>query len=127
MADYSSLNFKKQFDDIPSDVAAIGEYGGRVKCMYSSWDSADDATNGTNYAAIVATDTMQICKIPAGARILRISEDSGLTGGFSYQKVGASGSSTLAVNDKLSEEVQVQITLAGADTDGFVFIEYILD
>ena len=107
MADIYGSNYQKEFVDVPSDQAAPGEYGGRVKCMY---DSYAGATPGA--------DNVYLGKIPSGARILRLSHVGG----------GTAPTWSVALDDKLTAEADLILTLDGdGAASGYGFCEYVLD
>jgi len=87
MADINGGNYAKEFVDIPSDVAAIGEYGGRKKVMF---DTYTGATPGA--------DDVYFGRIPAGARILQFTTIGGGTAPtFSTKAVSTGATAALAV------------------------------
>lgn len=110
MASINGVNFAKEFVNDPSEQGAIGEMGGRVKCMYDSIASSNPA------------DDLSFGKIPAGARILRLS--------YVGDGTSAPGDFNIAVDDKLSVETTIICTLPVDQTPATAsacFAEYILD
>jgi hypothetical protein len=107
MANIDGKNYAKEFSNIPSEAADIGEYGGRKKIIFDEFSGA------------AGLDTVNFGKIPPGARILALSEIGGGTAPtFSHSvgdKIGASGEILICTLD------------ADAAATGMIWIEYILD
>jgi hypothetical protein len=106
MADVYGSNYNKEFIQVPSEQAAIGEYGGRKKVMFDTFSGAS------------GSDDVYFGKIPAGARVLAITESGG----------GTAPTFNIAVGDKISSETDLICSLdADASASGFCFAEYLLD
>lgn len=115
MADILGVNYALEFSDIPSQQAAPGEYGGRVKCMFDSYSGAAGA------------DEVFFGKVPAGARILELS-GSGLGTAPTFEKRVDGADSAIAAGDKLASESIMKVTLDGdASATGYALVKYLLD
>jgi len=107
MAIIYGKNYEGEYVAVPQVKGAVGENGGRVRALYDSFAGA-----------AAAGDSFYIGKIPAGARILRITASG----------MGTSPSFNVAVNDKLAAETVVIGTMGATPAaSGYAFIEYILD
>ena len=105
MANIYGVNYVKEFNNVPSERANIGEYGGKVKALFDV------------VAAGAGLDVMYVGKVPAGARILRCSNIG-----------GNSPTYTVAPGDKLTVDTVVTATLGAAPTFPVsVWVEYLLD
>lgn len=62
MAALDGRNYKKAYVNVPSERADIGSVGGSVVCLW------DDSVGETP----VATDTLNIGKLPKGAKIISV-------------------------------------------------------
>jgi len=106
MADIYGKNYNGEYNVEPQVKGDVGESGGRLRVMYDSFSGA------------AAGDVLHFGKLPAGARILRVSH-SGL---------GTAPVYNFAVNDKLASQLDLQATLdVDASAAGYVFVEFILD
>lgn len=69
MAALNGRNFKKAYIDVPAERADVGFFGGSVQVLI------DDSAAG------VATDTINIGKLPKGAKVLSVTTVGLGTGG----------------------------------------------
>ena len=107
MASIDGKNYAKEFSNIPSEAADIGEYGGRKKVIFDEFSGA------------VGADTVNFGKIPPGSRILAISAlGAGTAPTYSH-----------AVGTKTGSSSEILICTLDGDTaaTGQIWIEYILD
>lgn len=105
MAALNGANYTKAFVNNPAEQANQGEYGGSVKVLMDS------------SAAGVEADTINIGKLPKGAKVLSVSS-SGLGGG---------GTVNVAPLDSMAAETTVIATIgAGPTLPITVWINYVV-
>lgn len=106
MADVYGSNYDKEFIQDPKQPANIGEFGGRKKVMFDEFSGA------------AGGDDVYYGKIPAGARVLALSNIG----------AGTAPSFNVAVGDKITSESDLICTLdVDAAASGSIWCEYILD
>jgi hypothetical protein len=108
MANIEGKNYAKEFSNIPSEAADIGEYGGKKKIMFDEWSGA------------AAGDAIYFGKIPPGATVLAITDIGG----------GTAPTFSHTIGDKTGTSSEdLILTTDGGDglATGKVWVEYILD
>lgn len=91
MANIYGDNYTKEFLNVPSERASVGEYKGKVKVLFDK------------ISAGAAGDVLSIGKLPAGARVLAVDSVN-----------GDNPSCNVAKGDSISSETTVQFTLGAA-------------
>jgi hypothetical protein len=108
MADINGKNYAKEFVNIPSEQADIGEYGGKIRIILDEWSGA------------AAGDDIYFGKIPPGAKILSLSHSGGGTAPtFSHSPLDKIGSS--------SEDLIITTDGGDGQPTGTAWVEYILE
>lgn len=106
MADIYGSNYQKEYIDSPKQFAEIGEYNGKLRCMFDSFSGA------------AGGDVLYFGKLPAGARVIDV-KGSGL---------GTAPVFSHALGDKLSAKADATVTLdADAAASGFALILYVTE
>ena len=106
MADVFGSNYTKEYISSPKQFADIGEYNGKVRCMFDSFSGA------------AGGDVVYFGKLPAGARVIDV-KGSGL---------GTAPVFSHALGDKLSAKADVTVTLdADASANGFALVLYVTE
>jgi hypothetical protein len=106
MADIYGSNYQKEYIDSPKQFADIGEYNGKLRCMFDSFSGASGG------------DVVYFGKLPAGARVIEV-KGSGL---------GTAPEFSHAMGDKLSSKEDATVTLdADASANGFALVIYVTE
>jgi hypothetical protein len=104
MAELSGKNYTKAFVNVPSERPNVGEYGGAVKVLLDTIDAG------------AAADTVNIGKLPKGAKVLSVN---------SVGLGGAGASVNVAVMEAVASEKIVIATIGAAPSFPLsVWIEY---
>jgi len=106
MADLFGSNYSKEFINVPSEAANIGEYNGKQRVAIDTFSGA------------AGSEDLYFAKLPAGSFILNLTVIGG----------GTLPVFNVDVGDKLSAEQDIICTLdADASASGKVWVEYSLD
>lgn len=106
MANIYGSNYNKEFIASPKQFAEVGEYNGKVRCMFDSFSGA------------AGGDVLYFGKLPAGARVIDV-KGSGL---------GTAPVFSHALGDKLSAKEDITVTLDGdAAANGFALVLYVTE
>jgi len=106
MANIYGSNYDKEYNQSPKQFADIGEYNGKVRCMFDSFSGA------------AGGDVLYFGKLPAGARVIDV-KGSGL---------GTAPVFNHALGDKLSAKGDATVTLdADASANGFALVLYVTE
>lgn len=106
MANIYGSNYTKEYINSPKEFADIGEYNGKVRCMFDSFSGA------------AGGDVLYFGKLPIGARVIDV-KGSGL---------GTAPVFSHALGDKLSAKEDTFVTLDGdASASGFALILYVTE
>lgn len=108
MSALDGVNYKKSYTDVPNDRSYnVGDYGGAMKVLI------DSSVGGV----AIAADTINIGKLPKGAKVLSVNSIG----------LGAGGSVNVAPMDLMSAETIVIATVGtGPDASIYVWVEYIV-
>jgi len=101
MATLYGVNADKALVDVPSAKAGVGEQGGRVRCIYDTYELTADMS--------VADVILMGGLIPKGARVLNV-----------HLFFDALGAGTLDVGWQASAELSGGSAVEAASADGFI-------
>lgn len=107
MAALNGVNYTKNYVSVPAEQANAGEVGGVKRVLFDSYVGTP-----------VAADTLNIGKLPKGARVLELKSVG----------IGSGASFNVAAGDLISSETIVIVTIGTAPSaNPIAWVEYVVD